>query len=74
MTIFQGLNLGLLFCALLYLGWLRRSPRLLYACAALGALIALMLSLNVHFLRVAPYFWVFALGLAGAGYILQRAR
>jgi hypothetical protein len=73
-TILQGLNLGLLFCALLYLGWLRRSPKLLYAFAALGGVVALTLSLNLHFLRVAPYFWVFALGLAGAGYMLRRAR
>jgi len=73
-TILQGLNLGLLFCALLYLGWLRRSANLLYAFAALGGLVALTLSLNVHFLHVAPYFWVFALGLAGAGYMLRHAR
>ena len=74
MTFLQGLNLGLLFCALLYLGWMRRSPRLLYAFAAIGALAALTLSFNVHFLRIAPFFWLFALCLAGAGYMLQRAR
>ena len=74
MTILQGLNLGLLFCALLYLGWLRRSPKLLYAFGALGGLVAVSLSLNEHFLRIAPFFWVFALGLAGAGYMLRRAR
>jgi hypothetical protein len=73
-TVLQGLNLGLLFCALLYLGWLRRSPEMLYAFAATGALTALVLSFNLHFIRTAPYFWVFALGLAGAGYVLQRAR
>ena len=74
MTVLQGLNLGLLFCALLYLGWLKRSSRMLYAFAGIGGSVALFLSLNLHFLRVAPYFWVFALGLAGAGYMLQRAR
>jgi hypothetical protein len=47
---------------------------LLYSFAAIGGLVALTLSLNAHFLRIAPYFWVFALGLAGAGYMLQRAR
>ena len=74
MTVLQGLNLGLLFCALLYLGWIRHSPSLLYIAGGLGAAVALVLSFNVHFLRVAPAFWVFALGLAGAGYILHRAR
>jgi hypothetical protein len=73
-TLLQGLNLGLLFCALLYLGWLRRSPGLLYVFSAMGALAALVLSFNTHFLRIAPLFWVFALGLAGAGYLLRRAR
>jgi hypothetical protein len=73
MTILQGLNLGLLFCALLYFGWLRRSPGMLYVFAATGALTALVLSFNLHFIGVSPYFGVFSLGLAGAGYMLQRA-
>jgi hypothetical protein len=73
-TVAEGFVFGLAFVALLYWGWHRRSPMLLYAFAGVAALAAAVGSFAFFTAQQTPYAWIFVAGLAWAGFMLDRFR
>lgn len=72
MNVAEGFVFGLVFVSLLYWGWHRRSPMLLYAFASVAALAALVGSFAFFSAQQTPYAWIFVAGLAWAGFMLDR--
>ena len=74
MTVAEGFVFGLGFVGLLYWGWRRKSPMLLYIFAGAAALVALAVSFAFFTAHETPYAWIFVAGLAWAGFMLDRLR